>query len=81
MEKEEVKKYVESLSEDEKTLILLRDELYEGSWDEMLKDLENRLAGKPYVFKLASRIEDDIKRIRKLKQFEEENQVDLGTFL
>ncbi len=78
MEKNEVKKFVETLSEDEKTLILLRDELYEGSWDEMLKDLENRVAGKPYVFKLVTRIEDDIKRIQKLKKFEEEEGINLG---
>lgn len=81
MEKEEVKRFIDTLSEDEKTLILLRDELYEGSWKEMLKDLKNRLTGKPYVFKLATRIEDDIKRIQKLKKFEEENSVNLGEFL
>jgi len=81
MEKEEAKKFVDSLSEDEKTLILLRDELYEGSWEEMLKDLKNRLEGKPYVFKLATRIEDDIKRIEKLERFERENGINLGEFL
>ena len=81
MGKEEARKFVEGLSDDEKTLILLRDELYEGSWEEMLKDLRNRLAGKPYVFKLATRIEDDIRRIEKLSQFEKENHIDLGELL
>jgi hypothetical protein len=43
----------------------------------MVKDLEARLAAKPYVFKLATRIEDDIVRIRKLREFEQKHRVNL----
>jgi hypothetical protein len=43
----------------------------------MLNDLESRLQAKPYVFKLATRIEDDIVRIRKLREFEQKNGVNL----
>lgn len=34
-------------------LILLRDELYEGSWDDFVQDLRDRLEGKPHVFETA----------------------------
>lgn len=56
---------------------MIRDELYAGSWDEMLKDLEARLQAKPYVFKLATRIEDDLVRIRKMRDFENKHHLNL----
>jgi len=56
---------------------VIRDELYAGSWDEMLKDLEARLQAKPYVFKLATRIEDDLVRIRKMRDFENKHHLNL----
>lgn len=59
----------------------IRDELYGGLWDEMVKDLEARLQAKPYVFKLATRIEDDIVRIRKLREFEQRYQVNLKDYV
>jgi hypothetical protein len=43
----------------------------------MLEDLEARLVAKPYVFKLASRIEDDILRIRKMRDFENQHNLNL----
>ena len=59
-------------------LVVLKRELYEGSWDMMLSDLNARLAGRPYVFKLANRIRDDIQRIARLQDFERDHQVDLA---
>jgi hypothetical protein len=56
---------------------VIRDELYAGSWDEMLQDLEARLQAKPYVFKLATRIEDDLGRIRKMRDFENQHNLNL----
>ena len=44
--------FIEALLPEERMLIRIRDELYEGSWETMRHDLENRLAGKPYIFKL-----------------------------
>jgi hypothetical protein len=70
--------YVSRLSEEHKMLLALRTHLYGGSWDPMLDDLRNRLAGKPYIFKLAHRIEDDIERIEEMREFEAEHQVDLA---
>ena len=81
MENLAAKKFAESLSPEERMLIMLRDELYEGSWDDMIADLKNRLEGKPYVFKLAGRIEADLARIEQLKNFEEKNNVSLSEYI
>jgi len=47
----------------------------------MLDDLRNRLAGKPYIFKLANRIQDDIERIEQMSQFEQEHNIDLADYV
>jgi len=72
-----VETFVRDLINEERTLLVIRDELYDGSWDEMLKDLTARLQAKPYVFKLATRIEDDIVRIHKLRDFEDAHGLNL----
>lgn len=73
--------YCARLSADERTLIVLRDEIYNGSWDLMLGDLRDRLEGKPYIFKLVNRIQDDIQRIEKLRDYEKKNRVNLADYL
>ena len=73
--------YVEKLSEEQKMLVILKAQLYGGSWEPMLDDLKNRLAGKPYIFKLANRIQDDIERIQQMKAFEKEHNVELTEFV
>ena len=73
--------FVSRLTEEERMLILLHRELYENSWQAMLNDLRNRLDGKPYIFKLASRIQDDIARIEKLQSFEREHNVKLSDLI
>ncbi|MHC5035732.1 MAG: hypothetical protein ACYTHM_00315 [Planctomycetota bacterium] len=62
-------------------LVTLRDELYFGSWEKMLQDLKDRLKGRPYIFKLVNRIEEDIERIEKLQQYELKHQVNLAEYL
>ena len=62
-------------------LIVLKRELYEGHWDAMVKDLNARLEGRPYVFKLAHRIEDDLRRIERLAGFERQHSVDLADYV
>ena len=76
-----VKDYIEKLSEESCMLIILKAQLYEGSWEPMLDDLKNRLKGKPYIFKLANRIQDDIERIEQISQFESEHNIDLADFV
>jgi hypothetical protein len=76
-----VSDFVRGLDEEHKMLIVLKAQLYGGSWDPMLEDLKNRLTGKPYIFKLATRIKDDIERIERMRAFEKEFQVDLADFV
>ena len=73
--------YVGRLSDEHKMLIALKAHLYGGSWEPMLDDLQNRLAGKPYIFKLANRIQDDIERIERMKDFEVEHGIDLADYV
>jgi len=62
-------------------LVALKAQLYGGSWEPMLDDLRNRLSGKPYIFKLATRIQDDIERIEQMQQFEAEHDIDLADYV
>ncbi len=73
--------YVHRLSEEHKMLIALKAQLYGGSWEPMLDDLRNRLAGKPYIFKLVHRIQDDIERIEEMQKFEAEHKIDLAEYV
>ena len=73
--------FVSRLSGEEAMLVTLKKDLYEGDWEAMLTDLKNRLEGKPYIFKLANRIIDDIKRIETLQVFEKEQKIDLADFI
>ncbi len=78
---ETVRRIVERLNAEERMLIILKVELYEGNWESMLEDLRNRLAGRPHIFKLADRIAEDIERIEKLRGFERKHQVDLSDYV
>ena len=76
-----VSDFVDSLSDEQRMLIALKAQLYNGTWEPMLDDLRNRLAGKPYIFKLASRIQDDIGRIEQMSEFEAEHNIDLADYI
>ena len=73
--------YVDRLSDEHKMLVALKAQLYGGTWEPMLDDLRNRLAGKPYIFKLVHRIQDDIGRIEEMQRFEAEHKVDLADYV
>lgn len=73
--------FVRGLSPNEKTALVVRDELYGGSWGKMRKDLVARAQGRPYVFKLASRIEEDLRATERLSDYERRHRVDLADFL
>ncbi len=81
VDQEAVKQYVRNLTEEYRMLVVLKAQLYEGSWEPMLDDLRNRLNGKPYIFKLANRIQDDIERIEQMIKFEKEYNVDLAIYV
>ena len=73
--------YAHGLSQEHRMLVALKSQLYGGSWEPMLDDLRNRLSGKPYIFKLVHRIQDDIERIEQMRQFEAEYKVDLADYV
>ncbi len=73
--------FVNTLTTECKMLVVLKDQLYAGSWDTMVNDLENRLTGKPYIFKLVNRIKDDVERIEMLRKFESDHGVDLAKYV
>lgn len=74
---EAVRRFVEAMSPESRMLVVLKRELYAGDWDEMVADLNARLEGRPYIFKLAHRITDDLERIKRLRGFEDRHGVDL----
>ncbi len=73
--------FVNGLTDEYRMLVILKVQLYDGKWEPMLEDLRNRLEGKPYIFKLASRIKDDIVRIEEMSEFEAKNNVDLANYI
>jgi len=73
--------FISGLSDEHRMLVVLKAQLYGGTWEPMLDDLENRLAGKPYIFKLVNRIKDDIERIHQMQKFEKENNIDLAEYV
>ncbi len=73
--------YVHGLREEHRMLVALKAHLYQGSWEPMLDDLRNRLAGKPYIFKLVNRIQDDIERIEDMRRFETAHNIDLAKYV
>jgi len=73
--------FVDRLSDEHRMLVVLKAQLYGGTWEPMLDDLKNRLVGKPYIFKLVNRIKDDIERIQQMQSFEEEQNVDLADYV
>ena len=77
----EVQAFVRSLDEPHRMLILLKSQLYGGRWEPMLEDLQNRLEGKPYIFKLANRIKDDVERISRMMEFEKMYNIDLADYV
>ena len=76
-----VSNFVSILSDEHRMLVVLKAQLYGGTWEPMLDDLRNRLEGKPYIFKLANRIQDDIERIEQMQKFEIEHNIDLADYV
>ena len=65
-------------------LLELRDTLYEGSWEDFVRDLEARIAGHPYVFEIVPEsphfndvIRHHLQLIEALEEWELEHDVTL----
>lgn len=76
-----VSDFVNGLSDEHRMLVALKAQLYDDTWEPMLDDLRNRLSGKPYIFKLVNRIQDDIGRIEEMQEFESEHDIDLADYI
>lgn len=72
--------YYRSLPVPERHILALREILYDGCWDEMVRDLIARKEGKPFVFKLQTRIDEDLQKIERLKSYEAAHGVNLGAY-
>jgi hypothetical protein len=76
-----LRRFMDRLSDEQKLLLVLKRELYDGDWEPMVRDLDNRLNGKPYMLKLAARIEEDLQRIEQMRQLERHYGVDLTRYI
>ena len=76
-----VDEFAAGLSDEHRMLVVLKVQLYGGTWEPMLDDLNNRLDGKPYIFKLVNRINEDIERIKDMQKFENEHNIDLADYV
>jgi hypothetical protein len=80
----EVSAFLAGLDEQERMLIVLCRQLYEGQWDDMLQDLQDRLEGRSHVFewgppspRLRTTIADHMAIIHRLRAFERDHGVSL----
>ena len=76
-----VSDFIKGLSDEHRMLVVLKAQLYDDMWEPMLDDLQNRLSGTPYIFKLVNRIQDDIRRIEEMQEFEVEHNIDLADYI
>ena len=76
-----VSDFVNGLSDEHRMLVVLKAQLYDDKWEPMHDDLQNRLSGKPYIFKLVNRIQDDIGRIEEMQEFESEHDINLADYI
>ena len=84
----EVSALLTALSDQEKMLIVLCEQLYEGRWDDMLQDLRDRLEGRPHVYewgplspRLKSTITEHVAIISRLRDFEQAHGVNLARLI
>lgn len=68
------------LDYNDRVLVILRDELYKGRWFNVKRSLEKRLRTGPYIYNLAMRLKEDLKRIEKLSKLEERYQKKYNDF-
>lgn len=76
--RESLDRELASLQREDYILLVLRDDLYEGSWTLMRQDLIDRREGRPCVFKLSQRITRDVERIDRLRDLERAHGIDLA---
>ena len=80
-EEDDHRAFAESLPPHERMLTTLRDELYEGSWERMWHDLDDRLHERPYIFKLSNKIKADMAAIERMRTYEGAHGINLRDYL
>jgi hypothetical protein len=78
---EPLRRFMDRMTQEQKLLLVLKRDLYGGDWQAMVGDLKNRLEGRPFIVRLAARIEDDLARIVQMSELERHYQVDLADFV
>lgn len=78
---EPLRRFMAQLTDEQTLLLVLKRELYDRDWAPMVTDLKNRLDGRPYVLRLASRIGDDLLRIEQMRELERQHGVDLSDYI
>jgi hypothetical protein len=73
--------FFKSLPREDLQLLALCEILYEGSWEELVEDLKARKSGRPFVYKLQARIEEDLGRIDRLRAYEDQHGVSLRKYV
>ena len=73
--------YVEGLSEIERVLITMRDNLYNGEWDGLVEDLNSRLRTPPAVKGVFETIRRNIEYIAWMENYEIDHRVNLAHYL
>ena len=81
MGSKKIQAILDTLTEQDRVLIVCAYQLYDGNWDTLLNDLLARLEGRPYVLKLGERIQEDIQRVRKLTEIERRYKIRLGDYI
>jgi hypothetical protein len=74
------RRFFASLTMAERMLLAVRDELYDGSWAGMLRDLRDRLKGPlpdPAIVDVVRKVREDMARIRRLRDYETKHKIDL----
>lgn len=73
--------YATGLPNEERLLVIIRDELYAGEWDRLVHDLKRRKDKKVEIPKLFARIDDDLKRVGKLRTYESRHEINLKDWI
>ena len=80
--KNEREEFLARLTEEDQLLVRLVHDLYSDNWTAMVEDLIDRQEGRTYVFELpAERLEDHLRRIDRLQNFELQQAVKLSSLL
>jgi hypothetical protein len=76
-----LREFLATLDDRDRMLLDVLDVLYVGRWEDLVEDLQAARDGRPYVFKVAEHIEDDLKRVRRMHEAEKIFSVRLKSLL